>query len=180
MLFVYIKPLRKTLTIKPVFANLRIAFLKRIERKEKVDLKTYIAKPDEVQHKWLVVDAEGKVLGRLATRVATILKGKHKPIYSPHMDVGDHVIILNAEKVRVTGKKAAIKKYFHFTGYPGGARWESYEDLLNRAPERILQKAIWGMMPHSKLGKKMFKKLKVYVGNAHPHQAQNPEKLEIA
>lgn len=142
-------------------------------------MKTYIAKPDEVEHKWLIVDAEDKVLGRLATQVATILRGKHKPIYSPHMDVGDHVIIINAEKIRVTGKKAATKKYYRHTGYPGGLRSESYEDLIVSDPGKILEKAIWGMMPRNKLGKKMFKKLKIYAGVEHPHTAQQPEKLEI-
>jgi len=142
-------------------------------------LKTYIAKPEEVQRKWLLIDAEGLVLGRLATRVATILKGKHKPTYSPHMDVGDHVIIINAEKVHVTGKKAQIKRYFRHTGYPGGLRFESYEDLLTRSPGRILEKAIWGMLPHNRLGRKMYKKLNVYAGEAHPHQAQKPETIEV-
>ncbi len=142
-------------------------------------MKTYIAKPDEVEHKWLIVDAEDKVLGRLATQVATILRGKHKPIYSPHMDVGDHVIIINAEKIRVTGKKAATKKYYRHTGYPGGLRSESYEDLIISDPGKILEKAIWGMMPRNKLGKKMFKKLQIYAGVEHPHSAQQPEKLEI-
>ena len=142
-------------------------------------MKTYIAKPEEVQRKWLLIDAEGLVLGRLATRVATILKGKHKPTYSPHMDVGDHVIIINAEKVHVTGKKAQIKRYFRHTGYPGGLRFESYEDLLTRSPGRILEKAIWGMLPHNRLGRKMYKKLNVYAGEAHPHQAQKPETIEV-
>jgi len=142
-------------------------------------LKTYIAKPDEVEKKWLVVDAEDKILGRLASQVATILKGKHKPIYSPHMDVGDHVIVINAEKIRVTGKKASTKKYYRHSGYPGGLRSDSYEQLMARTPEKILHKAIWGMMPHNKLGRKMFKKLKIYAGSEHPHAAQNPETLEV-
>lgn len=142
-------------------------------------MKTYIAKPDEVEKKWLVVDAEDKILGRLASQVATILKGKHKPIYSPHMDVGDHVIVINAEKIRVTGKKASTKKYYRHSGYPGGLRSDSYEQLMARTPEKILHKAIWGMMPHNKLGRKMFKKLKIYAGSEHPHAAQNPETLEV-
>ncbi len=142
-------------------------------------MKTYIAKPDEVQAKWLLVDAEGLVLGRLATRVAGILKGKHKAIYSPHMDVGDHVVIINADKIRVTGKKADTKRYYRHTGYPGGLRSDSFEDLMTKAPERILQKAIWGMLPHNKLGRKMYKKLKVYAGTAHPHDPQKPEKIEL-
>ncbi|RMF61440.1 MAG: 50S ribosomal protein L13 [Calditrichaeota bacterium] len=142
-------------------------------------MKTFIANPKEVERKWYVVDAEGKVLGRLASEVATILRGKHKPIYSPHMDVGDHVIIVNAEKIRVTGKKAATKKYFRHTGYPGGSRFETFQHLLARRPERILERAIWGMLPHNRLGRKIYKKLKIYAGEEHPHAAQKPEKLEI-
>lgn len=143
-------------------------------------MKTFIAKPYEVNRKWLVVDAEGKVLGRLATEVATILRGKHKPIYAPHMDVGDHVIIINAGKVRLTGRKAQTKRYFRHTGYPGGLRSESFTELLKKHPERILEKAIWGMLPHNRLGRKMYKKLKIYSGAEHPHQAQQPEKYEVA
>lgn len=143
-------------------------------------MKTFIAKPDEVNRKWLVVDAEGKVLGRLATEVATILRGKHKPIYAPHMDVGDHVIIINAGKVRLTGRKAQTKRYYRHTGYPGGLRSESFSELLSKHPERILEKAIWGMLPHNRLGRKMYKKLKIYSGTEHPHEAQKPEKYEIA
>jgi len=143
-------------------------------------LKTYVPKPQDVEHNWHVVDANGKVLGRLASEVATILKGKHKPVYTPHMDVGDHVVIINAEKIRVTGKKAETKRYYRHTGYPGGLRSDSFTELLEKAPERILEKAIWGMMPHNKLGRKMFKKLKVYAGGKHPHEAQKPAVLEIA
>ncbi len=142
-------------------------------------MKTYIPKLDEVDQKWHVVDASGKILGRLASNVATILRGKHKPTYTPHMDVGDHVVIINAEKVAVTGKKAQLKRYYRHTGYPGGLRSDSFEDLLVKAPERILEKAIWGMLPHNKLGRKIFKKLKVYAGEEHPHGAQQPEKLEL-
>lgn len=142
-------------------------------------MKTYIANPKEVHRKWLLVDAQGKTLGRLASQVATLLRGKHKPIYAPHMDVGDHVIIVNAEKVRVTGKKAQTKHYYHHTGYPGGLRSDSFSDLLRSHPERILEKAVWGMLPHNRLGRKMYKKLKVYAGENHPHQAQQPEKIDI-
>lgn len=142
-------------------------------------MKTFVAKPNEVKRKWYVVDANGKILGRLASQIATILRGKHKPIYSPHMDVGDHVIIINAEKIRVTGKKASVKRYYRYTGYPGGLRFDTYSDLIKKHPERILEKAIWGMLPHNKLGRKMYKKLKIYAGENHPHQAQKPEKLEI-
>ncbi len=142
-------------------------------------MKTFVPKAAEISRKWYVVDAEGQVLGRLASQVATILRGKHKPIYTPHMDVGDHVIIINAEKIRVTGKKAKQKKYFRHSGYPGGVRFETFTELMNRHPERILEKAIKGMLPHNRLGRKMFKKLKVYVGPNHVHQAQKPEKLEL-
>ncbi len=142
-------------------------------------MKTYIAKPEEIDRKWVVIDADGQVLGRLASRVATILRGKHKPIFSPHMDTGDHVVVINAEKIRVTGKKQSTKRYYRHSGYPGGLRSDSYEVLMTKAPERILQKAVWGMLPHNKLGRKMYKKLRVYAGDSHPHTAQKPEKLEL-
>ena len=142
-------------------------------------METYIPKLDEINQKWLVVDADGQILGRLASEVATILRGKNKPIFTPHMDVGDHVIIINAGKIRVTGKKAKTKKYYRHTGYPGGLRSDSYSDLIKSNPARILEKAIWGMLPHNKLGKKIYKKLKIYAGNEHPHEAQKPEKIEI-
>lgn len=142
-------------------------------------MKTYFAKPNDVERKWFLVDADGMVLGRLASQVATILRGKHKPIYTPHVDTGDHVIIVNAEKVRLTGKKAQQKKYFRHSGYPGGARLESFTDMLSKHPERILEKAVRGMLPHNKLGKKMYKKLKIYAGENHPHQAQKPEKIQL-
>ncbi len=142
-------------------------------------METYIPKLNEINQKWLVVDADGQILGRLASEVASILRGKNKPIFTPHMDVGDHVIIINAGKIRVTGKKAKTKKYYRHTGYPGGLRSDSYSDLIKSNPARILEKAIWGMLPHNKLGKKIYKKLKIYAGNEHPHEAQKPEKIEI-
>lgn len=142
-------------------------------------MKTFVAKADDINRKWYLVDADGQVLGRLASRIATILRGKNKPIFSPHQDVGDHVIIVNAEKVRVTGRKAATKRYYRHTGYPGGLRSDSFQDLLKSHPERILEKAVWGMLPHNKLGRKVYKKLKVYSGENHPHKAQSPEKLEL-
>ena len=143
------------------------------------NLKTYAPKPIEVERKWYVVDAQGKILGRLASQVATILRGKHKPIYSPYLDVGDHVIIINADKIRVTGKKATLKRYYRYTGYPSGLRFDTYSDLMKKHPERILEKAIWGMLPHNRLGRKIYKKLKVYAGEDHHHHAQRPEILEI-
>jgi len=142
-------------------------------------LETYIPKLNEINQKWLVVDADGQILGRFASEVASILRGKNKPIFTPHMDVGDNVIIINAGKIRVTGKKAKTKKYYRHTGYPGGLRSDSYSDLIKSNPAKILEKAIWGMLPHNKLGKKIYKKLKIYAGNEHPHEAQKPEKIEI-
>lgn len=134
---------------------------------------------DAIERKWYVVDAEGQVLGRLASRVAHILRGKHKPIFTPHLDVGDHVIIINAEKVRVTGKKADMKRYYRYTGYPGGLHTVAYSTLLEKRPERIIQNAVRGMLPHNRLGRKMIKKLKIYAGVEHPHRAQAPQILEL-
>lgn len=142
-------------------------------------MKTFVAKPHEVNRKWFLVDADGEILGRVASRVASLLRGKHKPIYTPHVDCGDHVIIINADKVRVTGRKATQKRYYRHSGYPGGLRSDTYEQLMQKSPERVLEKAVWGMLPHNKLGRKMYKKLKVYVGESHPHAAQQPEKLEL-
>ena len=142
-------------------------------------MRTYVPKPADVKRKWYLVDAEGEVLGRLASKVAAVLRGKHKPTYSPHMDVGDHVIIVNADKIRVTGKKAKNKTYFRHSGYPGGVTMEAFADLKKKHPERILEKAIFGMLPHNPLGRKMYKKLKVHAGKEHVHQAQRPEKMEL-
>jgi large subunit ribosomal protein L13 len=138
-------------------------------------LKTYSARESDIQRKWLVVDAEGKTLGRLAAQVAIVLKGKHKPMYTPHMDTGDHVIVINAAKVRLTGTKPEKKTYFHHTLYPGGATFTRLSELLDKHPERVVQKAVKGMMPKTKLGDAMLKKLKVYAGPEHPHEAQQPE-----
>lgn len=140
-------------------------------------MKTYAGKAGDIQRKWYVVDAEGQVLGRLASRVAHILRGKHKPNFCTYLDMGDHVIIINAEKVRVTGKKDEQKRYYRYSGYPGGLKVTSYRRLLTTRPERILGIAIKGMLPKNRLGRKMFKKLKVYAGSEHPHQAQRPEIL---
>lgn len=142
-------------------------------------MKTYVTKPDEVQREWFVVDASGKTLGRLATEVARILRGKHKPIYSPMIDVGDYVIVVNAEKVRVTGRKLTQKFYYRHSGYPGGFKQISLGDMLARHPTRVIEYAVWGMLPKNALGRRMFKKLKVYAGPDHPHQAQNPKPLEL-
>jgi len=142
-------------------------------------VKTYVTKPDEVQREWFVVDASGKTLGRLATEVARILRGKHKPIYSPMIDVGDYVIVVNAEKVRVTGRKLTQKFYYRHSGYPGGFKQISLRDMLARHPTRVIEYAVRGMLPKNALGRRMFKKLKVYAGPDHPHQAQNPKPLEL-
>jgi large subunit ribosomal protein L13 len=138
-------------------------------------MKTYSARPAEIERRWLVVDAEGKTLGRLATQVAMVLRGKHKPTYTPHMDTGDHVVVINAAKVVLTGRKAQDKKYFHHTMYPGGASWTSIVVMMQKHPERVVQRAIQGMMPRTKLGRAMMRKLKVYAGAEHPHVAQQPE-----
>lgn len=142
-------------------------------------MKTYQAKPKEVQRKWFLIDAEGKTLGRLATKAATILRGKHKPIFTPNVDCGDHVIIINAEKVVLTGNKAHDKIHYTHSMYPGGLKETRYGQLLKTKPEYALTKTIWGMLPHNRLGRKMIKKLRVYRGNEHPHAAQLPEKLEF-
>lgn len=139
---------------------------------------TFMAKPGQVERRWYVVDATNKTLGRLASEVAYILRGKHKPIYTPSVDTGDHVIVINAEKVRLTGNKLTKKKQVHHTGYPGGLKTVSYRDLLRTRPERVIEAAVKGMIPHNRLGRKMFKKLKVYRGPEHPHQAQQPEMWE--
>ena len=142
-------------------------------------MKTYMAKPHEVERKWYVVDATDQTLGRLATQVASILKGKHKPTYTPHVDTGDHVIVINAEKVRLTGNKLQDKKYYRHSGYVGGIKETTAGEMLQRHPERVIRTAVWGMIPHNRLGRQMIKKLKVYAGNEHPHQAQMPELLEL-
>lgn len=142
-------------------------------------MKTYVTKPDEVKREWYVVDATGKTLGRLATGIARILRGKHKPNYSPMIDVGDYVIVINAEKVRVTGRKLTEKFYYRHSGYPGGFKQISLRDMLARHPTRVIEYAVRGMLPKNALGRRMFKKLKVYAGPEHPHQAQNPKPLEL-
>ena len=139
-----------------------------------------MAKAGEVQRKWYLIDADGKTLGRLATEVARILRGKHKAIYTPHVDTGDHVIVINAAKVKVTGKKYTDKLYYRHTGYPGGIKVTNFADLLRRRPEQVIEKAVWGMIPHNRLGRKVFKKLRVYPGPDHPHAAQKPEVWEIS
>lgn len=142
-------------------------------------MKSYVAKPLEIERKWYVVDADGKTLGRLAAEVAKILRGKHKPIYTPHVDTGDFVIVVNAEKIRVTGNKMDDKKYRWHTGYVGNLQERSFREMNQRHPERVIELAIKGMLPHNSLGSQMYTKLKVYAGAEHKHEAQQPEVLEI-
>lgn len=142
-------------------------------------MKTYVAKATDRERDWYVVDAEGLTLGRLATQIASILRGKTKPTYTPHVDVGDFVVIVNAEKIKVTGNKLEQKRYWRHSGYPGGIRSESLGDLLERRPEEVLRRAVKGMLPRNKLARRQITKLKVYAGPDHPHAAQQPEKLEL-
>lgn len=142
-------------------------------------MKTFMAKAEEVQRKWYVVDAEGKPLGRLSSEVAKILRGKNKPTYTPHVDTGDHVIIINAEKVVLTGNKLEGKIYRHYSGYPGGMKEIKYKHMMETKPEKVIELAVKGMLPKNSLGRAMFTKLKVYKGSEHGHQAQKPENLEI-
>ncbi len=142
-------------------------------------MKTYLPKKEEVERKWYVVDATDKPLGRLASKIASILRGKHKVYFSPSVDTGDFVIVINAEKVKVTGKKYTQKLYYHHTMYPGGLRVKSFRELMEEDPTKVIEYAVRGMLPHNSLGEKQFKKLKVYTGSEHPHSAQKPEPLEL-
>lgn len=142
-------------------------------------MKTYHPKPEEIERRWYLIDARGRVLGRLASKIATILRGKHKPTFAPNVDGGDFVVVINAEKVILTGKKLRTKVYYRHSGYPGGLKSTTPEKLLKEHPERILQMAVKGMLPKNKLGDALLKKLKIYAGPAHPHQAQRPEPLNV-
>jgi large subunit ribosomal protein L13 len=142
-------------------------------------MKSYMARPHEVERKWHLIDAEGQTLGRLATEIARLLRGKNKPQYTPHIDTGDFVVVVNAEKVVVTGNKAEQKVYYRHTGYPGGLRETSFEAMLERKPTEILRRAVRGMMPKTRLGRQQLKKLKIYAGPEHPHEAQNPQLYEV-
>ncbi|MBN1681006.1 MAG: 50S ribosomal protein L13 [Anaerolineae bacterium] len=142
-------------------------------------IKTYTPKPDEIEREWFVVDAKDQTLGRLATQIATILRGKHKPIFAPHVDVGDFVIVLNCDKIRVTGNKLDDKIYYRHSQYPGGLRAVPLREQLEKHPERVIYFAVRGMLPKNKLGRKMIKKLKIYTGETHPHEAQKPRMLEL-
>ena len=142
-------------------------------------MKTYAVKASEIERSWWLVDASDQTLGRLATRIATLLEGKHKPIYSPHLDTGDHVVVVNAERVRVTGNKLLQKRYYRHSNYPGGLKEESLEALLERKPELVIERAVKGMLPQNRLGRAMYRKLKVYSGGDHPHAAQQPTAVEL-
>ncbi len=142
-------------------------------------MKTYHAKPGEVEREWLLVDATDMVLGRLASEIAQILKGKRKPAYTPHVDTGDFVVVINAEKIRLTGNKANTKNYYSHSGFPGGLKEVSFQRMLDKHPERIIEKAVKGMLPKNTLGRAMGKKLKVYAGLEHPHQAQKPRQITL-
>lgn len=142
-------------------------------------MKTYTAKTGEIERRWYVVDAEDQVLGRLASQVAAILRGKNKPQYTPHVDTGDFVVVVNADKVKVTGRKETDKVYYRHTGWVGGIRDETLAELREKHPERMISRAVWGMLPRGPLGRQMFRKLKVYAGGDHPHAAQKPEVLAL-
>ena len=142
-------------------------------------MNTYATRPKDIKRDWYIVDAQGQTLGRLAAKIAAVLKGKHKVIYSPSMDTGDYVVVVNADKLVVTGRKLDDKKYYRFTGYPGGLNTITLRDQLAKHPERVLQAAVKGMLPHNRLGRQMYKKLKVYAGTDHPHAAHKPKQLEL-
>jgi large subunit ribosomal protein L13 len=140
---------------------------------------TYMAKPNEVERKWYIVDAEGKTLGRLASEVAALIRGKHKPQFTPHVDTGDFVVVINAEKIHLTGKKMENKKYYRHSLHPGGLKVTTAQDLIAKYPERVIESAVHGMLPKTRMGEKMKLRLKAYAGTAHPHEAQKPEVYEL-
>lgn len=142
-------------------------------------MKTYYAKPQEVEREWVLIDATDQVLGRVAVKAAHILKGKHKPQYTPHVDTGDFVVIINADKIRVTGNKAEDKRYYRHSGFPGGLKSESFNEAMEKHPERVIEHAVKGMLPKNTLGRAMGKKLKVYTGAEHPHMAQKPREIKM-
>ena len=142
-------------------------------------MKTYAVKASDIDRQWWLVDASDQTLGRLATRIATLLEGKHKPTYSPHLDTGDHVVVINAARIKVTGNKLLQKRYYRHSGYPGGLKQERLQTLMARRPALVIERAVKGMLPQNRLGRAMFKKLKVYSGADHPHQAQQPQAAEL-
>jgi large subunit ribosomal protein L13 len=139
---------------------------------------TKFIKPEDADQKWYLVDAKDQVLGRLAVKIARVIRGKNKPVFTPNMDAGDFVVVVNADKIRVTGKRESLKEYFHYSGYPGGAKYKSFTEMLAKKPEWVIENAVKGMLPKTRLGKKLIKKLKVYAGEAHPHAAQQPVELK--
>ncbi len=143
-----------------------------------IGTRTFVAKREEVERKWYVIDATDKHLGRLAVQVARILTGKHKPTYTPHVDTGDFVVVINAGKIGLTGKKSEQSKLYRYSGYPGGLKTTTYGETLDKHPERLIERVVWGMLPKTKLGRAMYRKLKVYPGAAHPHSAQRPEAVD--
>ena len=142
-------------------------------------MKSFMAKKEQAEHNWVLVDADGAVLGRMACKIAPILMGKNKPTYTPHVDMGDYVVVINAEKIKVTGKKADTKEYDYYTHYPGGHKFVSFAEMMDKKPEKVIELAVRRMLPKNKLARKMLKKLKVYRGSEHEHQAQSPEKIEL-
>jgi large subunit ribosomal protein L13 len=142
-------------------------------------MRTYIPKKDEIEQKWWLVNADGRILGRLATEVADLIRGKRKPQFTSHLDTGDFVVVINAEKIKVTGRKLDQKKYYHHSLYPGGIKETTLKDLLATKPEEVIKNAVWGMVPKGKLGRALYKKLKVYRGPSHPHEAQNPQEYKF-
>jgi large subunit ribosomal protein L13 len=142
-------------------------------------MKTHSTKPSEIEREWYLVDAEDKTLGRLASEIAKVLRGKNKPLYVPHLDTGDYVVVINAEKIHVTGRKLDQKMYYSHSGYPGGLKSITLRERLKRHPTRVIRSAVWGMLPHNRLGRAMIKKLKVYAGDSHPHEAQRPKRLQL-
>jgi large subunit ribosomal protein L13 len=154
--------------------------LGRLSARGEFEVKTTVsAREQDIQRDWYVVDAQGQTLGRLATRVASVLRGKHKPLYTPHIDCGDYVVIVNAEKIHTTGQRLTQKKYYRHSGYPGGLKEVTLREQLEKFPNRVLEQAVRGMLPKNRLGRQMFKKLKVYAGPDHPHQAQQPKVLNL-
>jgi large subunit ribosomal protein L13 len=145
-----------------------------------VDKVTRFFTVKDTERKWHLVDAEGKTLGRIATQIARLLRGKHKTQFTPNADLGDFVVVVNAAKVKLTGKRTEMKEYFHYTGYPGGGTWEKFQDVLRKNPERVFEHALKGMLPHNRLGRQIFKKLKVYPGPEHPHAAQQPQPYKVS
>ena len=142
-------------------------------------MRTFIPKKDDIDQKWWLVDAEGRILGRMATEIADLIRGKKKPQFTSHLDTGDFVVVINAEKVKVTGRKLEQKKYYSHSLYPGGIKEETLKDLLAKKPDEVIKKAVWGMIPKGKLGRALYKKLKVYRGPSHPHEAQNPQEYKF-